>query len=52
MTDFGLEVVWDGVHNVDVYIADPYEDKLCGLCGDFGNDGLEDDMEKPDMTMV
>ncbi|XP_072039428.1 IgGFc-binding protein-like [Amphiura filiformis] len=50
MTDFGLEVLWDGVYDVDVYISDVYEDRMCGLCGDNGNDGPADDRVKPDMT--
>ncbi|XP_076437197.1 uncharacterized protein LOC143276534 [Babylonia areolata] len=34
-TDFGLEVVWNGDHEVTVYAPTTFQHRTCGLCGNF-----------------
>ena len=42
MTDFGLEVAFDGSDAVTVVVPSSYSDNMCGLCGNY-NGGTEDD---------
>lgn len=38
-TNFGLTVVWDGKHKLDVRLCDSYANATCGLCGNA--DGIK-----------
>ncbi|KAL8188327.1 UNVERIFIED_CONTAM: hypothetical protein K2H54_065656, partial [Gekko kuhli] len=46
-TDFGLRVKFDGDHQVEVTLPSPYEDHVCGLCGNY-NGNPRDDFLNPD----
>ncbi|KAM4564936.1 zonadhesin, like [Fundulus diaphanus] len=50
-TNFGLTVRYDGNHFTDIKVIKDYEDKLCGLCGDY-NGNTKDDFRKPDGTLT
>ena len=43
-TDFGLEVVFDGVDNVQVVVPANLKATMCGLCGNY-NDISNDDWQ-------
>ena len=32
-TDFGLEVLWNGIHAAKISVPSAYKGALCGLCG-------------------
>ena len=32
-TKFGLTVLWDGYHRLEVILCDTYSNYVCGLCG-------------------
>ncbi|XP_042638903.1 zonadhesin [Orycteropus afer afer] len=46
-TDFGLWVRYDGYHLVDVTLPSSYVGRLCGLCGNYNNYSLDDNL-RPD----
>ncbi|KAF6357738.1 zonadhesin [Rhinolophus ferrumequinum] len=46
-TNFGLQVRYDGNHLVEVTVPSTYAGRLCGLCGNYNNDSLDDNL-KPD----
>ncbi|KAM4771095.1 IgGFc-binding protein-like [Rhinophrynus dorsalis] len=46
-TDFGLEVKFNGDHELFVKVNENYKGQLCGLCGTY-NDNIMDDFLKPD----
>ncbi|KAM8777540.1 LOW QUALITY PROTEIN: zonadhesin [Rhynchonycteris naso] len=46
-TDFGLQVRYDGNHLVKVTVPSTYAGQLCGLCGNYNNNSLDDNL-KPD----
>uniref|UniRef100_A0A8D0TB94 Zonadhesin n=1 Tax=Sus scrofa TaxID=9823 RepID=A0A8D0TB94_PIG len=46
-TDFGLQVRYDGDHLVEVTVPSSYAGRLCGLCGNYNNNSL-DDILQPD----
>ncbi|KAF6128234.1 zonadhesin [Phyllostomus discolor] len=46
-TDFGLQVRYDGHHLVKVTVPSTYAGRLCGLCGNYNNNSLDDNL-KPD----
>ncbi|XP_078792823.1 zonadhesin, like isoform X2 [Oryzias latipes] len=48
---FGVTVRYDGNHFMDIKVIKDYQDKLCGLCGDY-NGNSKDDFQKPDGTMT
>ncbi|XP_043953834.1 zonadhesin, like [Gambusia affinis] len=50
-TNFGLTVRYDGNHFMDIKVIKDYEDKLCGLCGDY-NGNTKDDFRKPDGSLT
>ncbi|XP_023511132.2 zonadhesin isoform X2 [Equus caballus] len=41
-TDFGLQVRYDGNHLVEVTVPSTYAGRLCGLCGNYNNNSLDD----------
>ncbi|CAH2247940.1 c-binding -like [Pelobates cultripes] len=46
-TTFGLSVMFDGNHRVEVKIPGHYGNKVCGICGNF-NGNITDDFLNPD----
>nr|XP_059889150.1 zonadhesin [Delphinus delphis] len=44
-TDFGLQVRYDGNHLVEVTVPSSYAGRLCGLCGNFNNNSLDDNLQ-------
>lgn len=45
-TEFGLKVLYDTVYYVEVIVPSTYQEKMCGLCGDYNKkDG--DDFQLP-----
>ncbi|KAF7207355.1 zonadhesin-like, partial [Nothobranchius furzeri] len=49
--NFGVTVRYDGNHFMDIKVIKDYQNKLCGLCGDYnGHD--KDDFRKPDGTLT
>ncbi|KAM5260569.1 LOW QUALITY PROTEIN: zonadhesin [Hipposideros larvatus] len=46
-TDFGLQVRYDGNHLAEVTVPSTYAGRLCGLCGNYNNNSLDDNL-KPD----
>ncbi|XP_030193878.1 zonadhesin, like isoform X2 [Gadus morhua] len=49
--DFGVTVRYDGNHFMDIKVIKDYQDKLCGLCGDY-NLNAKDDFRKPDGSLT
>ncbi|XP_017282542.1 zonadhesin, like [Kryptolebias marmoratus] len=49
--DFGVTVRYDGNHFMDIKVIKDYQDKVCGLCGDY-NGNAKDDFRKPDGTLT
>ncbi|CAL8327038.1 unnamed protein product [Lota lota] len=49
--DFGVTVRYDGNHFMDIKVIKDYQDKLCGLCGDYNNNA-KDDFRKPDGSLT
>uniref|UniRef100_A0A3B3R8S4 VWFD domain-containing protein n=1 Tax=Paramormyrops kingsleyae TaxID=1676925 RepID=A0A3B3R8S4_9TELE len=43
-TDFGLVVKFDGVHHLEITIPGDYFDKVCGMCGNYNDDSMDDDL--------
>ncbi|XP_051018087.1 LOW QUALITY PROTEIN: zonadhesin [Acomys russatus] len=46
-TNFGLQVRYDGNQLVEVTVPSSYTGSLCGLCGNYNNDSLDDNL-RPD----
>ncbi|XP_059753041.1 zonadhesin [Balaenoptera ricei] len=44
-TDFGLQVRYDGNHLVEVTVPSSYAGRLCGMCGNFNNNSLDDNLQ-------
>ncbi|KAG8523729.1 Zonadhesin [Galemys pyrenaicus] len=44
-TDFGLQVRYDGNHLVEVTVSSSYAGRLCGLCGNYNNNSLDDNLQ-------
>ena len=38
ITNFGLEIEWNGDMNIRVSVLSKYRGKLCGLCGNYGEE--------------
>ncbi|XP_072039344.1 IgGFc-binding protein-like [Amphiura filiformis] len=51
-TDFGLQVSWDGTYNVAVSLPAAYEGEVCGLCGNYDNDGANDIVDPSQNTVT
>ncbi|XP_071950627.1 IgGFc-binding protein-like [Antedon mediterranea] len=49
-TEFGLQVYWDGVNNVEIVASEEVTD-ITGLCGNFDSDA-SNDLVKPDGLMA
>ncbi|XP_076779413.1 zonadhesin [Arvicanthis niloticus] len=43
-TNFGLQVRYDGRHLVEVTVPSTYTGKLCGLCGNYNNNSMDDNL--------
>ncbi|XP_012587079.1 PREDICTED: zonadhesin [Condylura cristata] len=43
--DFGLQVRYDGDHLVEVTVSSSYAGRLCGLCGNYNNNSLDDNLQ-------
>ncbi|MED6293032.1 hypothetical protein CHARACLAT_006660 [Characodon lateralis] len=41
-TTFGLRVLYDTVYYVEVVVPSTYQDRMCGLCGNYNNKGSDD----------
>ena len=39
---YGVRIFWDGSTRVEVTVSQSWQNKLCGLCGNFNNDGADD----------
>ncbi|XP_077357683.1 IgGFc-binding protein-like isoform X3 [Festucalex cinctus] len=46
-TNFGLQVKFDGVHQLEITVPGQYFNKLCGMCGNY-NHNMSDDNLMPD----
>nr|XP_020731609.1 zonadhesin isoform X1 [Odocoileus virginianus texanus]XP_020731619.1 zonadhesin isoform X1 [Odocoileus virginianus texanus] len=44
-TDFGLQVRYDGYHLVEVTAPSSYAGRLCGMCGNYNNNSLDDNLQ-------
>ncbi|XP_072315847.1 zonadhesin, like [Eucyclogobius newberryi] len=49
--DFGVTVRYDGNHYMDVKVTKDFRTKLCGLCGDYDGDAM-DDFRKPNGSLT
>ncbi|XP_072232326.1 zonadhesin, like [Leuresthes tenuis] len=49
--NFGVTVRYDGNHFMDIKVVNDYQNKLCGLCGDY-NGKADDEFRKPDGTLT
>ncbi|ELW56473.1 Zonadhesin [Tupaia chinensis] len=43
-TNFGLQVRYDGIHLLEVTVPSSYAGQLCGLCGNYNNNSLDDNL--------
>ncbi|XP_035236139.1 IgGFc-binding protein-like [Anguilla anguilla] len=41
-TDFGLRVLYNAMYYVEVVVPSAYEGKMCGLCGNYNDDHMDD----------
>ena len=48
---YGVRIFWDGLYRVEVTVSQTWQDRLCGLCGNF-NDDASDDFETPDGNLA
>ncbi|CAH1270695.1 ZAN [Branchiostoma lanceolatum] len=51
LVNYGVIVAYDGVTHVSVAVPNAYHGQMCGLCGNFNGNPLDDFM-KPDGTIV
>ncbi|XP_078594245.1 kielin/chordin-like protein [Branchiostoma floridae x Branchiostoma japonicum] len=42
LVDLCVVILYDGLHQVDVEIPRNYQYRLCGLCGNFNGDNIDD----------
>ena len=38
----GIDLYWDGLSRLSVTVAQKWKGKLCGLCGNYNNDSMDD----------
>ncbi|XP_041099861.1 zonadhesin-like, partial [Polyodon spathula] len=50
-THFGLQLKFNGDHELLVHVRERYQGKLCGLCGTYSN-SQKDDFMRPDKVVV
>ncbi|CAJ0959483.1 unnamed protein product, partial [Ranitomeya imitator] len=50
-TNFGLQIKFNGDHELFVIVSEKYKDTLCGLCGTY-NDNRFDDFTTPNGSIV
>lgn len=50
-THFGLQLKFNGDHELLVHVTERYQGKLCGLCGTYTN-SQKDDFMRPDKVVV
>uniref|UniRef100_A0A673V7D9 Zonadhesin n=1 Tax=Suricata suricatta TaxID=37032 RepID=A0A673V7D9_SURSU len=43
-TDFGLQIRYNGNHLVEVTVPSSYAGRLCGLCGNYNSNSLDDNL--------
>ncbi|XP_015232371.1 PREDICTED: IgGFc-binding protein [Cyprinodon variegatus] len=41
-TAFGLKVLYDTIYYVEVVVPSTYQDRMCGLCGNYNTNGRDD----------
>ncbi|XP_059841964.1 zonadhesin-like [Hypanus sabinus] len=41
-TDFGMAVKYDGTHNLEISLPNSYYSKVCGLCGDYNGQQVDE----------
>ena len=46
-----IGIFWDGRHRVDISVSSGWQGELCGLCGNYNNDG-NDDFMLPNGTLT
>ncbi|XP_065895642.1 uncharacterized protein [Dysidea avara] len=46
-----IRIFWDGVYRVEVTVSTTWQNRLCGLCGNY-NDDDTDDFMTPDTTLA
>ena len=51
VTDYGLQIKWDGYTCVDVRLPSTFKEQVAGLCGDY-NGVWNDDFKDPDFNLV
>ena len=51
LTALGVRIFWDGRFRVDVTVSTTWQNKLCGLCGNYNGDS-SDDFGTPDGTLA
>ena len=51
LVTYGVRIFWDGAYRVEVTVSQMWQNRLCGLCGNFNND-VTDDFETPTGAMA
>ena len=46
-----VRIFWDGLYRVEVTVSTTWQNRLCGLCGNYNNDDTDDFMT-PDTTLA
>lgn len=50
-TAIGVEVIWDGDSYTEAHVPNSYQNKTCGLCGNFNNNP-DDDFQTPNREVI
>ena len=48
---YGVRIFWNGLYRVEVTVSQMWQNRLCGLCGNFNNDA-SDDFKMSDGSLV